>query len=50
MRYVAVKPIGRFKVGDFVGGLSETEIKHHLKAGNIKEAEVKTKREVKHGA
>lgn len=39
-QYKALKPIARFKVGDFVGGFSEAEIKKHVLAGNI--AEVKT--------
>lgn len=37
-QYKALKPIGRFNVGDFVGGLSEAEIKHHLQRGMIAEA------------
>ncbi len=37
MQYKALKPIGRFEKGDFVGGLSEAEIKQHLAAGNIQE-------------
>lgn len=36
-QYKALKPIGRFKEGDFVGGLSEAEIKQHLQLGNIQE-------------
>lgn len=36
-QYKALKPIGRFEKGDFVGGLSEAEIKQHLAAGNITE-------------
>ena len=50
-QYKALKPIGRFKTGDFVGGLSEAEIKHHLQLGNIIEVKpvvpTKTTKEVK---
>lgn len=38
-QYKALKPIGRFEKGDFVGGLSEAEIKQHIQLGNIKEVE-----------
>lgn len=36
-QYQALQPIGRFKKGDIVGGLTDAEIKHHLAEGNIKE-------------
>ncbi|MCH7294090.1 hypothetical protein [Acinetobacter higginsii] len=35
--YEAVKHIGRFVPGDFVAGLSDSEILEHLGKGNIKE-------------
>lgn len=35
--YQALKPIGRFVPGDFVAGLSDSEILEHLGKGNIKE-------------
>lgn len=40
-QYKALKPIGRFKEGDIVGGFTEAEIKHHLAKGNIEEVEAK---------
>lgn len=40
-QYKALKPIGRFKKGDYVGGFTEAEIKHHLAKGNIEEVEAK---------
>ena len=50
MQYKALKPIGRFKTGDFVGGLSEAEIKQHLAAGNIVEVKpTATTKPVKEG-
>lgn len=50
-QYKALKPIGRFKVGDFVGGLTEAEIKQHLAAGNIEVVKpaVTTKQPLKEG-
>ncbi|MCH7304787.1 hypothetical protein MMP74_10415 [Acinetobacter sp. NIPH 1869] len=36
-QYEAVKPIGRFVPGDFVAGLTDSEIQEHLGKGNIKE-------------
>ncbi len=38
-QYVAQQPLGRFKKGDFVGGLTDTEIRQQLDAGTIKEVE-----------
>lgn len=43
-QYQAVKDIGRFKAGDFVGGLSDVEIKHHLQLGNIAEIKKEVKK------
>lgn len=40
-QYKALKPIGRFKKGDYIGGFTEAEIKHHLAKGNIEEVEAK---------
>ncbi len=40
-QYKALKPIGRFKKGDYIGGFTEAEIKHHIAKGNIEEVEVK---------
>lgn len=34
-KYKATKPLGRFKEGDFVGGLSDAEIAFHLISGNV---------------
>ncbi len=41
-QYQAVRPIGRFKEGDIVGGLTDAEIKHHLAEHNIAEAKPTT--------
>jgi len=38
-QYVAQQPLGRFKKGDFVGGLTDAEIRQQLDAGTIKEVE-----------
>lgn len=40
-QYKALKPIGRFKKDDYIGGFTEAEIKHHLAKGNIEEVEAK---------
>lgn len=39
-QYVARQPLGRFKKGDFVGGLTDAEIRQQLDAGTIKEVEI----------
>lgn len=43
-QYKALKDIGRFKAGDFVGELPEVEIKHHLQLGNIAEVKKEVKK------
>ncbi|WP_171530052.1 hypothetical protein [Acinetobacter defluvii] len=40
-QYKALKPIGRFKKDDYIGGFTEAEIKHHLAKGNIEEVTAK---------
>ncbi|MFW1859239.1 hypothetical protein [Acinetobacter defluvii] len=40
-QYKALKPIGRFKKDDYIGGFTEAEIKHHLANSNIEEVEAK---------
>ena len=39
-QYKALKPIGRFKKGDYIGGLTEAEIQKHEQLGNIEEVKV----------
>ena len=39
-QYKALKPIGRFNKGDFIGGLTEAEIQKHKQLGNIEEVKV----------
>lgn len=36
-QYKALKPVGRFKKGDVIGGLSDTQIKKLLADGVIQE-------------
>ena len=39
-QYKALKPIGRFQKGDYIGGLTEAEIQKHEQLGNIEEVKV----------
>lgn len=37
-QYKALKPVGRFKKGDLVGGLNDAQIKQLIADGTIQEA------------